>query len=306
MLTVSNYHYIRPEYNAKYPSIFGVTPDEFKKQLLLLMNKGRFVNPIDLLRNSKQILDSSENFYLITFDDGLKEQFDYALPILDELGIPAVFFINSSNFSEKKVSTVHKIHLLRSVISPFEFVEKLFHFDSIELSDLESKRAKDIYQYDDEKSAVLKYVLNFKMTFKEQEDVIEEMFGHYFDEDLILKSLYMNELSLRELAKRGFLGSHSHNHYPLGLLDLESIKFEIENSKAILEKSTDSKIELIAYPFGTKEACTDSVGEIAKNVGFKLGFTTARGANVDFENPLLLNRFDCNDMPGGKNYKEDI
>ncbi|PVX46628.1 polysaccharide deacetylase [Flavobacterium sp. 103] len=306
MLIVSNYHYIRPEYNAKYPSIFGVTPAEFRQQLLLLVNKGTFVNSLDLLNNSKQILESKEKFYLITFDDGLKEQFDYALPILDELEIPAIFFVNSSNFFQKKVSTVHKIHLLRSIISPNEFVQYLFNFDSIELSDLELKRAKNIYQYDDEKSAILKYVLNFKMTFKEQEEVIKQLFSHYFEEEYVLENLYMNEQSLKELAKRGCLGSHSHNHYPLGLLDLESIKVEIENSKKILEKSTNSKIELIAYPFGTKEACTDSVGEIAKKAGFKFGFTTTRGTNTSFENPLLLNRFDCNDMPGGKNYKEEI
>ena len=161
MLIVSNYHYIRPKYNAKYPSIFGVTPKEFREQLLLLENKGTFISPIDLLNNSKEILESNEKFYLITFDDGLKEQFDYALPILDELGIPAVFFVNSSNFFQKKVSTVHKIHLLRSIISPDKFVQELFHFDSIELSNLESKRAKDIYQYDDEKSAILKYKFFF-------------------------------------------------------------------------------------------------------------------------------------------------
>jgi len=306
MLTISNYHYIRRKYTAKYPSIFGVTPVEFRKQLLLLLDNGTFVNSKDLLNNSKQILESNENFYLITFDDGLKEQFDNALPILDELEVPAVFFVNSSNFSEKKVSTVHKIHLLRSIISPDEFVNQLFHFDSIELSDLEKKRAKDIYQYDDEKSAVLKYILNFKMTFKQQEKVIKKMFDHFFDEEDVLQNLYMNEQSLNELANRGYLGSHSHNHYPLGLLDLELMKFEIENSKKILEKSTNSIIELIAYPFGTKEACTDSVGEIAKNAGFKLGFTTTRGINMDFEKPLLLNRYDCNDMPGGKNYKQNI
>lgn len=305
MLTVSNYHYIRPEYKAKYPSVFGVTPAKFREQLLLL-NKGKFVSPIDLLDNSKEILDSKEIFYLITFDDGLKEQFDYALPILDELEIPAVFFVNSSNFHDKKVSTVHKIHLLRSIISPDEFVKQLFHLDSIELSSLEKKRAKDIYQYDDEKSAILKFILNFKMNFKEQEEVMNTIFVRYFEEESVLENLYMNKQSIKELAKRGFLGSHSHNHYPLGLLDQEAIRFEIENSKRILEESTNSKIELIGYPYGTIETCTNIVGEIAEKAGFKLGFTTSRGSNTGIENPLLLNRFDCNDMPGGKNYKEDI
>ncbi|MDQ5929810.1 MAG: hypothetical protein QG594_1591 [Bacteroidota bacterium] len=90
------------------------------------------------------------------------------------------------------------------------------------------------------------------------------------------------------------------------MLDQEAIRFEIENSKRILEESTNSKIELIGYPYGTIETCTNIVGEIAEKAGFKLGFTTSRGSNTGIENPLLLKRFDCNDMPGGKNYKEDI
>jgi peptidoglycan/xylan/chitin deacetylase (PgdA/CDA1 family) len=128
MLTVSNYHYIRPKFDAKYPSIFGVNPSQFKKQLLLLRDKGEIIFPQDFISNSKYILESKENFYFITFDDGLKEQYDYALPVLDELGIPAIFFVNSSNFFEKKISTVHKIHLLRSILSPDEFCKRYLFF----------------------------------------------------------------------------------------------------------------------------------------------------------------------------------
>lgn len=304
MLTVSNYHYIRPKFDAKYPSIFGVNPSQFKKQLLLLRDKGEIIFPQDFISNSKYILESKENFYFITFDDGLKEQYDYALPVLDELGIPAIFFVNSSNFFEKKISTVHKIHLLRSILSPDEFCKQLFTTDAVEVSFLDSDLAKDIYQYDDEKSAVLKYVLNFKMNYKEQESVIHKIFVQYFEEGDVLGNLYMGGQSLIDLAHRGFLGSHSHHHYPLGLLPLETIKFEIQSSKTTLEEITNSKIELIAYPFGTKEACTADVAEIAKKVGFKFGFTTSRGNNTGLENPLLLNRFDCNDILGGKHYKE--
>ncbi|WP_369803200.1 polysaccharide deacetylase family protein [Flavobacterium sp. LM5] len=250
------------------------------------------------------MLESKENFHFITFDDGLKEQYDYALPIVDELEIPAVFFVNSSNLSEKKVSTVHKIHLLRSILSSDEFCKQLFTSNAVEVSVLDSNRAKNIYQYDDEKSAILKYVLNFKMNYKAQESVINKIFVQYFEEDDVLENLYMSKESLTALAHRGFLGSHSHHHYPLGLLPLETIKFEIQSSKTILEEITNTKIELIAYPFGTKEACTADVAEIAKNEGFKFGFTTTRGNNLGLENPLLLNRFDCNDMLGGKHYKE--
>ena len=301
MLKVSNYHYIKLDFKTKYPSIFGLTPNEFKRQLILLKNQGNFVHPNDLVSNLNAILESKENNLFITFDDGLKEQFDLALPILDELNIPAVFFVNSINLEEKKVSTVHKIHLLRSIISSSEFLDK---FIDIPFSQLEKKKAQEIYRYDDEKSAALKYILNFKLDFKQQEQIVNKLFDLNFDENTALDSLYMTKQNLIELANKGYLGSHTHSHYPLGLLDVHTIKTELERTKNYLNELTNSDINIVSYPYGTPEVCTDLVADLAKNTGYKIGFTTKRGTNTLNENPLLLNRFDCNDLIGGKNYNK--
>ena len=303
MLTVSNYHYIRQDFDAKYPSIFGVTPVEFKKQLLLLKGKGDFVSSNDLLTNGNEIVQSKDNYFFITFDDGLKEQFQFALPILDELEIPAILFANSRNFENKKVSTVHKIHLLRSVISPSDFLEKISQFYKLEFSEENKKTAKSLYIYDSEDSAVLKYILNFKMNFRIQEEIIGSIFDKYFNENEVLESLYMSDNEIIELSKKGFLGSHTHNHYPVGLLNENDMEFELKHSKLYFEKLTNSKIEMVAYPYGSAEACTEITAEIAKKVGYKFGFTTTRGSNSINANHLLMNRFDCNDLPGGKNFK---
>lgn len=302
MLTVCNYHYIREKYNAKYPSIFGVVPGEFKKQILLLRNEGDFIQPNEMIRNLNAVLESKDNYFLITFDDGLKEQFDYAIPILDELEIPAVFFANSINFENKKVSTVHKIHLLRSIIKPRSFLNIIKNSKIVNFSESEKNKAQIIYRYDDLQGAELKYLLNFKLSFKQQEKVIGELFDDHFEESTVLRELYMDTENILILAQRGYLGSHTHSHYPIGLLNMDDVKFKLENSKSYFEKLTNSKIEMVAYPYGTREACTDEVAVIAKTVGYKVGFTTKRGSNEDGVNHLLLNRFDCNDLVGGKNY----
>lgn len=301
MLTVSNYHYIRSDFKTKYPSIFGLTPNEFRQQLLLLKNQGNFVHPNDLVSDLRTILESEDNNLLVTFDDGLKEQLDLALPILDELNIPAVFFVNSINSEEKKVTTVHKIHLLRSIISSSEFLDK---FIDVPFSPSEKQNAQSIYRYDDEKSAVLKYILNFKLDFREQEQIVNRLFDLYFEEAAIFESLYMTDQNLKELANKGYLGSHTHSHYPLGLLDSETIKKELEKTKTYLDTLTHSNIKMVSYPYGTPEVCTNQVADLAKETGYRIGFTTKRGINTAEENPLLLNRFDCNDLAGGKNYNK--
>ncbi|MGM1056420.1 MAG: polysaccharide deacetylase family protein [Bacteroidota bacterium] len=303
MLIVSNYHYIRPSFESKFPSIFGVTPKKFELQLLKLRNYGDLISPKDLLTSLPEILQRKELFFLVTFDDGLKEQINYALPILENLEIPAIFFPNSINYIENKVSTVHKIHLLRSLLSSQEFIEKL-SIDDLNLSIMEKKRSKEIYIYDDEDSAILKFILNFKLNYYEQERKISPIFNSYFNESEKIEELYMTERQIVELANRGYLGSHTHSHYPLGLLEPEHMKSELRSSKSFFENLSGGDIRFLAYPYGSEEACTAGVALEAKKAGYQIGLTTKRGVNNIADDPLLLKRYDCNDLPGGINYIE--
>lgn len=305
MLTVSNYHYIRQNFEAKYPSIFGVTPDAFEKQIKLLKNVGDIIEPNTLLNNHKDIIDSNDNYVLITFDDGLNEQYNYALPILDELNASAIFFVNSNNTKDNKISTVHKIHLLRSQVDSQTIYNRINEKSESKLSSKEKQIAYKMYIYDVPLSAELKYILNFKMNYKLQEVIINELFDNYFCEDELLSSFYMNKEQIKTLGDLNCLGSHTHNHYPLGLLNDNEIKFELEESKKHLESIVNSKVEMVAYPYGTIETTNINVAKIAEEVGYKLGFTTKRGSNTINDNYLLLNRYDCNDLIGGKKFKND-
>jgi len=305
MLTVCNYHYIREDFTTKYPSIFGMTPLQLKKQLIMLKKEGRFISSSQLLKDTDEVLRSRDNFILITFDDGLKEQVDYGLSVLNELEIPALFFVNSINYQENKVSTVHKIHLLRSLLDSEIILKSIYNKFSDKLSNLSKSKIASVYIYDDEKTALLKYVLNFVLNHKEQEEIINKLFINYFEEEEELKSLYMSVDNLKQLAELNYLGSHTHSHYPLGLFEKDCIEKELKSSKVFLEDLTMSKIETVAYPYGTKEACSNEVAKEALNVGYKLGFTTNRGVNNSVQNKLLLNRFDCNDLIGGKKITYD-
>lgn len=303
MLTVSNYHYIRTNFDSKFPSIFGITPANFKKQLLLFKKMGIFISIHDVSENTQSILESKENYYLINFDDGLKEQIDLALPILDELQIPALFFANSINFEQKKVSTVHKIHLIRSIIDSNIILKSIQNEFSIQSDKNDRNNALATYRFDTKEDGLLKYILNFKLNLEQQELVINTLFNNHFDEQQVLNELYMSQSDLKYLASKNYLGSHTHSHFPLGKLNETEILFELTNSKNYFENLTNSKIHTVSYPYGTEKAVTPLVAELAVKSGYKLGFTTKVGDNTGSENLLELKRFDCNDLVGGKNYK---
>ena len=306
MLTVSNYHYIRKDFSNPYPSIFGFTPEEFFNQLKVIKELGECIHPQILLKDPQAILESKKNYFLITFDDGLREQYKLAKPILDDLDIPALFFINSMNIEKQKVSLVHKIHILRSIIAPISFFDLLELFDLgkyTSLSLLEKNKATSHYNYDDTASAYIKYILNFKMPYQVQKLFVDEVFTKYENEKEIAQNLYMNLGQIKDLAEQDMLGSHSYSHYPLGLLSSQEIENEIQSCKGFLDKNSINSVRTISYPYGSYEACQSPVGEIARKAGHCIGFTMERGINTGVEDLLRLKRFDCNDLPLGKNSK---
>ncbi|MEE9409078.1 MAG: polysaccharide deacetylase family protein [Polaribacter sp.] len=303
MLTIVNYHYIRKSFESKYPSIFGMTNSQFKEQLLLLKNEGDFITINEFNNNYKDLLNSRNNFNLITFDDGLKEQFTNAYSVLQELNLEAYFFLNALNFKEKKVSLVHKIHLLKSILEPKLFLKQLKLELNYNFSKLDKKRSRKVYRFDTIVNAELKYLLNFLFPNDSKAIIIDKLFDNHFNEIEVNNSLYMNESEILELSKKNMIGNHTYNHKHLGVLGKKELVIEITESKKYLEKLTYSPINTISYPYGTEEVITEDVLKTAKDSHHKFGFTTEKGINGSLDNLLILKRFDCNDVIGGKKYE---
>src|SRR5258708_2694297 len=118
MLVAVAYHYIRDSFDSPYPSILGLTPDELSSQLDRLGRIAPFVSQKDVADAIAGRRKLPERCWLLTFDDGLREQYDVAWAMLNRRGIPAVFFVNTEPIFEGKTATVHKLHILRSLVSP--------------------------------------------------------------------------------------------------------------------------------------------------------------------------------------------
>ena len=90
---------------------------------------------------------------------------------------------------------------------------------------------------------------------------------------------YMSAEQIKELAASGWeVGSHSMSHRDLRKLDLESQKFEIVDSRELLQKETGASVDTFAYPFGFMGS---SGGEFVHVAGYTaamgLGYTNDQG-----------------------------
>jgi peptidoglycan/xylan/chitin deacetylase (PgdA/CDA1 family) len=306
MLIAVNYHYVRPSYDTPFPGIYGVTPSQLESQLEILGQHGVFVSGQQIREAISSQKSLPEKSILVTFDDGLKEHHEYALPVLSRLGIPALFFINTGPIVDGKVSSVHKIHLLRSQVAPQAFM------DILKASTRKLERDIDFrpgngdssgqYPYDEPDVASLKYALNFLLTPSEKDLIVDACFSQVFDgrEAEMSQCLYLSPQQISELGRRGFVGSHAHEHLPLGLISQSHAEELIRLSVCHIKKWTGYGPFAMSYPFGGESSCSPEVGRLAAGQGIEFAFTMERAGNQDLDLPLHLARYDCNDLPGGK------
>ena len=310
MFTAVNYHYIRDNFEYAYPSIFGATPTQFERQLRRLAQLGNYVSQAQLRDAITRRGKLAPNSLLVTFDDGLKEQFALAYPILKRLGIPFVCFVNARTLVEDVVMNVHKIHMVRSVVSPEEIQAKLEQFTHAHgiYVDVQEAREKGTvhYKYDTPVVGQLKYSLNFMLTSEQQDALIDYLFANVFEgqEKAIHDKLYFDHQELTELARAGYIGSHGYDHKPLGMLPATEQDTMVGLSKEVIEHIAQVPIYGFSYPYGSKEASAGMANHLERH-GYTYSFTMERAINKDLTSPFYLSRFDNNDMPLGKNYKFD-
>lgn len=73
---------------------FFVTPENFKRQMEYIKKNGYKVITLDeLARSIKDKKSLKRNKVVITIDDGYRDNFQYAYPVLKKLGFPATIFL---------------------------------------------------------------------------------------------------------------------------------------------------------------------------------------------------------------------
>lgn len=304
-LLVVNYHYVS---DRTYPhgGIYPVRPETFERQLRALASHFAFVGLADVCGAVEGRRGLPERACLLTFDDGLLEQYECAWPILRRLGIPAAFFVNTRYVLTDSVATVHKIHLLRAHVPPAALgvrIRRQLRSAGLAAAwrQAHETRARGQYRYDDPEAARLKYLLNFVLAPESRDLIVDRLFVDALgDPSDWTRRLYMSPGHWRELAAAGCLGTHGHSHVPMTSLCERDLRGEIRQSVVLLQRYTGTRPVAISYPYGGPTACSPSVAAAAAAVGLRIGFTMERALNRDLSEPLLLARADTNDAPGGR------
>jgi peptidoglycan/xylan/chitin deacetylase (PgdA/CDA1 family) len=279
-LVVLTYHRIaEPGADLFYDPVISATPDAFRTQVNWLHNHARLLTVDELIDQVESGLPCHEPAMLITFDDGYRDNFDLAVPILGERKAPATFFVPSAFLESPRLPwwdhvacTIKRTHARRFIlercskggISPLEI-------------DLQTVS----------RSAVIMMIIR---AFLDGSIADERWFLNQLaeramveiDSEGLARQLFMSWAQMQKLVNSGMglaIGSHGHSHRKLAELDEDSQLHELAGSKQILEARLGCPIKVLAYPYGWAGTYTAGTKALAAQAGYHLAFSSREGIN---------------------------
>jgi len=238
---------------------------------------------------------------IVTFDDGWRDNYIYAFPVLKKYSIPTTIFLTTRFIGKKRVFWQEKVRFLlarlqeRFVNAPSEF--------SVFLSELPQK-GRDLFDGQSLEDAVVHMPDKLKYADENVRNDITLCLEHYLNRPRFptQSHSFLNWEELREMAEfRVTFGSHGANHKILTLLSSKEITEELSESKLQIEKESGAKVTTFAYPDGSYN---EFIINKLRAYGYKAALTTKPGLNTTRTNTYCLKRIDVSEdrfsNPGGK------
>ena len=252
------------------------------------------ISTISSPREGRPHPDAKKPAALITFDDGYRDNFTTALPILRELGVPAAFFIPSGYLEAPRLPWWdHVACAIKRTSSPRLVLER-HPGDPAPLTIELGTNPTDA-----QRTAAIMTVIRAFLDRAIPDppwflDRLDRQADVAIDAEARGRDLFMGWDEVRQLLAAGMaVGSHGHSHVALGGLDDDAQRRELAGSKAALEQSLGREVPAIAYPFGWPGTFTARTTELAAEAGYRLAFSSLEGVNRPVRpgfDPLSLRR----------------
>ena len=219
----------------------------------------------------------------ITFDDGYADNHDVALPILQEHGLSATFFVSTGFMDGGRMWNDTLIEAVRAAKGDSLDLTGLGlpGLESVSLSTMqERRRAVD---------QLIKACRYLPMAQREAatQEVARKAGGS------LPSALMMSRDQLQAMHAQGMeLGGHTVTHPILARLALDEARTEVKSGKDALESILQSPVTSFAYPNGRPgEDFTQDHVDLVKELGFEAAVTTAWGVSRRSSDRHQLPRF---------------
>ena len=239
----------------------ALSPKMFEKCLNFISKRYQIETLETLVLERKSLTRSKKPFACISFDDGYKNNIQYAAPILARFKAPASFYINTSCVTHRTLPWQEQFNRL------FQLTKK----KSLQLDIPSTGKVNVSFSSDRDKGrfADSLYIKLYQLNIQSIDWVLTQLYAN-FDDVCQEKDYMMSWDDIKELSNFGYeIGSHTHRHIRLSKVEKEVVlRDEIILSRKAIQNHCGSFPKSMSYPFGYIE---ESIPELAKEVGYKMG-----------------------------------
>jgi len=240
-------------------SLKPLSPQIFEQQIGYFCRRYKILSLDELAQYIHQGESLPEKAVVITFDDGYKDNYLHAFPVLEKYKVPATIFLTTGHIGSGNLFWLDKVRYIiqHTTINRINLNELVNY-------SLESEADKH------RSSFAIANSLN-KLPENNKNLLIEKLLS-VSNVDIpadLGRELVLSWDEVREMSNNGIIfGAHTVNHPVLTNMPLEQAKWEISQSKKDIEENLGKRVTAFAYPNG------DFNPEIVKFIK-ESGFTCA-------------------------------
>ncbi len=238
---------------------------------------------ISKLRSGKAL---NQSYVVLTFDESFESSINAALPILEDMNIPATFFVCTKHLqAEHCFMWDQEVHAITQSISPNPITvpwmdRQLTTHPPAQATQSANDLIRHLIQLPKEKREQRIASLKELSTSELLPSVLDR---------------HVNHQELITYAKHSLLsfGSHGHSHHPMLSMDINTLKAELKQSRIILDDACgQSYVNVLNFPFGTQKQLSPTLIQNVMESGFLAalydGDGVARPGDHLFRLPRLL------------------
>ncbi|MGH8290666.1 MAG: polysaccharide deacetylase family protein [Steroidobacteraceae bacterium] len=285
---VLSYHRVLPHdspaIRTEQPTMY-VSPNTLDLHLSEIKRHFELVHLDDWLRRARTGVSLPRLACALTFDDGWRDNFEFALPVLRKHGVPAMIFLVSSYVgSEHRFWPNRLMELLRKAfIRPEMIVFPRALRSAVESTLAEAKMRGELRPEDIDR--VVKAAKNIDETTIRDliSDAEKDSAGVEATRDLLSAE------EVERMAETGLVrfGCHTATHYRFsGRASPEDLDREIVSSKKRVQDICGQSIDVFCYPNG--ETSLDAVNLVRRH--YLGAVTTQKGWHAASGDPHLVRR----------------
>ena len=264
-------HHVRPDGVQEFEPnrILKITPDFLDEVIEQVQDAGIDVVSLDEVHWRMAEGDFDRPFAAFTFDDGYRDNAEFAYPIFKKHKLPFAIYV-PTDFPDGKGELWWLA--LEKVLSDTDQI-RVNMAGASEQFKCSTPSEKDAAFHN------IYWWLRGQKEADARKWVRELCRGIGFDPMVLSDELLMNWDEIREINKDPLvtIGGHTKGHFALAKLSLSEARMEVEQSINRLERELGERPDHFSYPYGCERTAGPRDFDMVKELGIKTAVTTRKG-----------------------------